>query len=344
MANGQPNTHPLSATELMAQSATESPPDESMPPKETLDDITSAVDSSPQGGPEEVANMFASMQQDDERAYQQQHSATTLRSVLSGARSLTPLLGAVTRHPGLHATQEELEGSLTHMLSASRAITDHAMDTLSIPDTTDNAWAKAMLMQLAASGISEQWQHHHDANPNAWLSTIDAIVTAGVVDDGKEYPDVQDQTAYQVSQFSALSSIAAEIRRFNYFFDRAALLERCANYMTETVLDSSDYVLEGVAAQPADRLMVQQGMLKHAGSLFSNIYRQHADSTREALLGGGREAIDAFIKDNRPRLAIEEIRQEFDSLFGNLVESSRRQAEACMLHGVDKHEAGPSLS
>lgn len=278
----------------------------------------------------DTTGIFGQLEADAARETRQSTNANTLAAMLSGARSLTPLLEAVVFTPGLGAPQEDLQHAIETMLDAANRIAAHAMHTLDIDDTPHNEWAKSVLMQLAVGGVAEQWKAHGHAEPSAWLAIIDNVVDAGVTQRTRDYPDIADQTAYQVSHFAALSTIASEVRRFAFFFDATALLERLSTFLDQKVADATDAVLAGVETRDADRLMVEQGLLKHASHLFAEIYRENAEQTLLEVSGMGADERKQFVATGQPAQRVESVREAFDGLFATLTRTSRLRAEQCV--------------
>lgn len=284
------------------------------------------------GAPSDIpdGDVFAGLDALSRADENQRSSSSTLASMLSGARSLTPILEAVVFTPGLRAPDEDLQHAVETMLDASRTITDRAMHTLGIEDVEPNEWAKSMLMQLAVGGVTEQWKAYGHADPSTWLAIIDNVVDAGVTERQRAYPDIADHTAYQVSHFAALSEIASEVRRFPFFYDATALLERFSRFMDEQVTKAADHVLEGVAASHSDRLMVEQGLLKHASRLFAEIYREEAEKTYIEVSRMSADERQQYIQAKRPAEAISNIRLSFESIYSILTETSRERAQQCV--------------
>lgn len=273
-----------------------------------------------------TGNFFADYDAEQARVVEQDQAHHTLAAMLAGAKSLAPLLEAVAVHPGVHQPVDVLRDAVDHMLSASEQIAERAMATLEIADTPGNAWAKSQLTQLAVAGVATQWREAGHADPAAWLGIIDNVVNAGVVGRQSPYPDVTQQTAFQVSHFAALSTLAAEIQRFNFHIEPTALLEYVSKHLSHEVHNAVDTVLDGVPASDADRVMVEQGMLKHGSGLYAQIYRAEAERTQLELGRMTPADRQQFMRERGPSERIKAINRTFGSLFAKLTETSRQRA------------------
>jgi hypothetical protein len=300
-------------------------PDPSIPASQPFDPNNAANvgDDSPGMSDQDRDDFFGDIRKADNRDIARESVGRQLAATLSGARSLNPMLEAVVFFPGVDANPDDMQQAVEDMLHATATITDHAMSTLSIPDDASHAWAKSMLHQVAVAGVAEQWKVHGHANPEAWTTIVGSVVAAGVTEHKRDYPDVDDQTAFTMSHFSALSDIAREVRHFSFFYDHAQLLERLSKYLDRTVAEATDTVLEGINARPADRLMTEQGLLKHAGRLFSEVYRAEARRTFDQVSGMSPEQRQDFVANNRHKEAIGRVTETFGSLYTMLVNTSR---------------------
>jgi hypothetical protein len=155
---------------------------------------------------------------------------------------------------------------------------------------------------------------------------------------------VHDQIAHQVSQFAALSRLGTEIRQFSFYYDKSQLLEQLSRFLDAEVGKASKYVLEGVNATNSDRLMVEQGMLKHASSLLAETYRSVAEKTYIDVHHLPRDQQNEYIQSGVMQERVREVRDEFNSLFHTLARSSRQRARAHVSTAPDARRSAPTMS
>lgn len=284
-------------------------------------------------------DIFADMREDEIAERTGIFREHTLAATLAGARALVPVLTALVKHPGVEADKGELQAATAAMIDSARAIAEHAMAALGVRDEAGNDWAKSMLMQTAVEAVAAEWREHGHCNAADWPTLIESVLKSGVGETRRPYPVVDDATAYQVSHFSALARVGGEVRRFSFFFDAHALLERVSGFLESTVASAADAVVADTGATGKDRLMVEQGLLNHAGRLFAEIYREYAESCMIEVCRMDETQRKRYLEDGNPAQRLGEVESEFRALFATLTRVSRMRASAAVARYAP--QAGP---